>query len=137
MMISGGQISRWISGEERLFSSDRVEVISPSKGDLDCKIPNMTQGRRDHTMVGNLVCGGLYDDLSTSVSSVDTCIRITTGGWDQSHILKLGRYDHMSWAVDDDVILMGGIMSTGNRGAGEIVRKEDNITELTGTANAN
>ena len=51
--------------------------------------------------------------------------------------MKLGRYDHMSWAVDDDVILMGGIMSTGNRGAGEIVRKEDNITELTGTANAN
>ena len=124
MMISGGK-------QEGHFSSNWVEVISPSKGDLHCKIPNMPRGRRDHTLDGNLVCGGLYDDRNL----VDTCIRITPGGWDQSHKLKYGRYDHMSWAVDDDVILMGGIVSTVYQG--EIVRTtEDNITELTGTENA-
>ena len=85
------------------------EVISPV-GEVSCTLPDLPEIRLYHTHDKSLICGG--NGMTSTVML--TCLNLTSSGWIYSHNLLHNRVAHSSWAVDDGVILMGGIFSPTN-----------------------
>ena len=69
----------------------------------------------------NLICGGAYD-------ATRTCIQLKDGEWTISHTLLSNRARHVSWEVDDGVILMGGY-EEGSQLTSELVRYDGGVEE--------
>ena len=121
-MISGGTKFRnyeyfeYENEYDYVATESRVEVISPTKGEVSCAIPDMPAGRSGHTMdtinrnENIIICGG--SDASTQ----NSCIQIMGGwdgmGWEETHTLLHDRWLHTSWAAEDGLILFGGYHST-------------------------
>ena len=85
------------------------EVISPV-GEASCTLPDLPEIRLYHTHDKSLICGG--NGMTSTVML--TCLNLTSSGWIYSHNLTHMRTAHSSWAIDDGVILMGGIYSPTN-----------------------
>ena len=118
-MISGGTKFRnyeyfeYENEYDYVATESRVEVISPTKGEVSCTIPDLPAGRSGHTMdtinsnENIIICGG--SDASTQ----NSCIQITPLGWEETHTLLHDRWLHTSWAAggEDGLILFGGYHS--------------------------
>ena len=126
MIISGGM------GKD----SSSVEVIAPS-GNVSCTLPNLTHGRNDHTQDKNFICGGTlatYTAASASLQSDTTirdifCQNLTSSGWVTTH-KRYPRWSHSSWAVEDGIILMGGMgYSAGVETSTEIMKFDGTVID--------
>merc|ERR1719348_2290193 len=81
----------------------KVEAIS-SNGSHLCPLPDFPdwyQGRREHTLDENILCGGM---------NIDTCSHYIAGKWTKyGKDLSHPRFAHVSWRrPDGQVVLMGG-----------------------------
>ena len=81
-------------------------------------VPELPDQRDVHSQDGGLLCGG---DLARS-----TCLALdtATGQWQPAANLLEERYDHVSWASEAGVVLMGGGSS---RNTTEIVREDGSV----------
>ena len=117
ILISGGTKFRnyeyfeYENEYDYVATESRVEVISPTKGEVSCKIPDLPAGRSGHTMdtinrnENIIICGG--SDASTQ----NSCIQITPFGWEETHTLLHDRWLHTSWVAGSGLILFGGYHS--------------------------
>ena len=73
-----------------------------------CSLPELPEGRYDHSQDGWLACGGPQGDNAET-----NCIKWSSdsGSWTESHELNENRAGHVSWATADGVYLMGGLSS--------------------------
>ena len=101
-----------------------AEVFLPATS-TSCELPGLVLGRSGHTQDNLLLCGGRGgSDAMTSCEQFSPA----TGTWARtSHTLQDGRYQHVSWKVEEGTILMGGYFS-GTENTSEIV-KHDSTTE--------
>ena len=82
-----------------------VEIL---REDLDgnivhyCSLPDLPDGRQDHTQSGLVACGG-GDTNDTKTS----CVTFSSGQWTASHILQHERSGHSSWLSPYGNLLMG------------------------------
>ena len=87
-----------------------------------CRLPKLPdQGRSRHTQDGELACGGWYSS---------TCIKWSSesGNWTQSHTLRQSRREHVSWATEDGVYLIGGGDSSSDRTT-ELVMEDGSVED--------
>ena len=91
-------------------ASQSVEFFS-FQTNTSCLLPDLELPDKffSHTLNGKLLCGG---DPSASVTSIYpplTCFTLTSAGWTQKSYSLIGeRWDHTSWDVNGDVVLIGG-----------------------------
>ena len=80
-----------------------VEAITTDGTPL-CKLPDIPDERRRHTMDNNIMCGGAVGDTQTS------CLSYVAGKWKKyGNDLNFKRHYHVSWRrLDGKIILMGG-----------------------------
>ena len=79
-----------------------AEIYLPSDNS-SCKLPELPEGRFDHTQDEHWACGGHTN--STEI----TCDLWREGSWTrQSLRLREKRVDHVSWATESGVYLIGG-----------------------------
>ena len=81
-----------------------VEYFSPDNSLTGCRLPSVPGHRWEHSLNGLTVCGGNGDNK-------DNCITLGPHGWNKTHKLSQGRYGHVSWRRDNDILLMGGFIS--------------------------
>ena len=87
-----------------------------------CELPGLVVRRYDHTLDGLLACGGLDSDAGYSCEQFSPA----TGTWARtSHTLQEEREYHVSWAVEEGTLLMGGDFS----GTTTEIVKPDGTTE--------
>ena len=99
-----------------------VEVFHPSTSTKCLMSSSLMIERAAHSQDSLLACGGLGDDASCEEFSP------ATGTWAfTNHTLLEGREYHVSWAVEEGTILMGGLYSD-SMTSSEIV-KHDGTTE--------
>ena len=81
------------------YDSNSVEALH-SDGTSMCKLPNLPgPGRWEHTMDGNMLCGGFEDAARNS------CILYDSGSWQQfSWSLTENTFYHSSWKRPDGKI---------------------------------
>ena len=96
MLITGGY-----NGNGDWLKS--AEIYIPS-GNTCCSLPELPSARGCHTQEGPWACGG-YGYVNNTGT---TCDKWSQGSWTQSHILRWGRDDHVSWATASGLYLMGG-----------------------------
>ena len=72
MIISGG--GTYLSDSV----GKSVEVYVPSTGQ-HCRLPDMPDWRRDHSMEGMVVCGGQYTETY--------CLTLNDAGWERSTVM--------------------------------------------------
>ena len=92
----------------------------------NCSLPDMPEKRYEHTVDGNLVCGG-YDGSYDTATILDTCISLSGGEWKETHKLTTERHGHSSWQVCDGVVLFGG-GGAGSRDTAELVEAKTGKT---------
>ena len=82
-----------------------VEALKSSDGTPLCKMTDLPDSRDDHTMDGDILCGG--DGAPTS------CLHFGSDGWTKyGWNLLQKREDHVTWRRPDDSLqIMGGIYS--------------------------
>ena len=68
-----------------------------------CALPDLPDGRYDHTGTGLEVCGG-----GGSAATLVTCARLSGGRWSPGHSLERDRWQHCSWASPQGLVLLGG-----------------------------
>ena len=83
------------------WTSVEVEVLH-SDGSPWCSLPDLPNGRDEHTQTGLEACGGDSSTVQT------TCVRLEAGSWTPSHQLLQKRAYHSSWASPAGTLLMGG-----------------------------
>ena len=100
-----------------------AEVFLPATS-TSCELPGLVMGRFYHTQDNLLLCGGWNGDNYFYTS----CERFipANGTWIRTnHILQEGRFDHVSWTVEEGTMLMGGA----NSGTTSEIVKIDGTTE--------
>jgi len=97
LLIVGGS-----QGQTKLSSVELFNLDSKTS----CMLPSLPEHRRDHTLDGNLTCGGNSAALGGSFSD---CLSLTDSGtWEVTHSLfPYSRRQHSSWEVDQGVVLIG------------------------------
>jgi len=80
-----------------------VEAFVPS-ANRNCQLPSMPTIRYFHTLDGLVACGGS--------GGSSNCLTFSSGHWITSHHLLQLRYNHVSWASKEGIILMGGDSSS-------------------------
>ena len=120
LLISGGN-----SGGNLLTSVELYNLETKTS----CMLPNLPEYRRDHTLNGNLTCGGNGAPAENKLFS--DCLSFSDSGtWEVTHSLfPYSRRGHSSWEVDQGVILIGTYAGWGSDDwpAGEtadLVRKD-------------
>ena len=77
-----------------------VEIYNPTTR-TSCSLPQIP-GRRSHTQVGDLACGG--DGGSQSCDKWNSA----TGTWIRTNELRERRIEHVSWSTSSGIYLIGG-----------------------------
>ena len=112
-----------ISGGMNGVASDlqSVEIYNPTDN-TKCSLPQLPETRTWHTQEGELLCGGL--------STESTCVKWSSesGSWTQSHTLRQRRQNHVSWATEDGVYVMGGQDSSSWRTT-ELVKEDGSVED--------
>ena len=104
-----------------LYTDDSAEVFLPATS-TSCQLPGLVLGRNGHTQDGLIVCGGRDGDSPTTCEELSPA----TGTWVRTnHTLQEGRFDHVSWSVEEGTLLMGGFAS----GTTSEIVKHDGTTE--------
>ena len=85
-------------------SEKSVEALR-SDGTPLCKMPDLPDNRAQHTLDGDILCGGYYTRTS--------CLHYGSEGWTKyGWNLQQKRSEHLSWRKPDDSLqIMGGIHS--------------------------
>ncbi len=78
-----------------------VEYFSPDNSLPECSLPPLPGVRYGHSMNGLTVCGGIGDNEYN-------CMTLGPRVWIKTHTLSQGRYGHVTWRRDNDILLMGG-----------------------------
>ena len=80
-----------------------AEIYDPVTN-TSCSLPQLPEGRIQHSQDGGLACGGL------SAATWYSCYkwRPASGTWTKAHTLRQRRYNHVSWATTSGVYLIGG-----------------------------
>ena len=117
-------------------NSSSVEVISPS-GNVSCSLPNLSAGRQEHTHDKSIICGGspakqtaasAHLQLTGNIRDI-FCQNLTSSGWVTTH-KRYPRWSHSSWAVEDGIILMGGMgYSAGVETSTEIMKFDGTVID--------
>ena len=91
-------------------TSVELLLMDPQSGRVakSCNLPDMPEKRREHTVDGNMVCGG----FSLNSTEIDNCIILTEGEWKETDKLTTQRSGHSSWQVCEGVVLLGGLGGT-------------------------
>ena len=99
---------------ELQISCKVAELILPAEG-VSCRLPDLPTKRIGNSQNNNILCGGGYDGIGHS-----NCMKLTSSGWVTvtEQLIKDRKY-HVSWLVDDGVILLGGMKGSSTT---EIVR---------------
>ena len=99
-----------------------VEIYNPVTK-TTCSLPQLPEGRCFHTQDAGLACGG-QGDLG------NTCVKWSSesGSWTQSHTLRQRRQNHVSWATEDGVYLIGGQDSSSWRTT-ELVKEDGSVED--------
>ena len=87
-----------------------VEVVFPASGKI-CPLPDLPQMLRKHTQDGLVLCGAQQDKTS--------CFILSENSWTKSHDLIEERYDHVSWQMEEGILLMGGASTPDSTELGE------------------
>ena len=84
-----------------------AEIYNPVTN-TGCFLPQLPEGRIQHSQYGGLVCGG------SSAATWNTCDKWSpaSGTWTQSHTLRQKRSYHVSWVTASGVYLIGGWYSS-------------------------
>ena len=80
-----------------------MEIFEALDGSPWCALPDLPDGRYDHTGTGLEVCGG-----GGSAATLVTCARLSGGRWSPGHSLERDRWQHCSWASPQGPVLLGG-----------------------------
>ena len=101
ILIVGGEASEKYVGN---YGEKSVEALR-SDGTPLCKMPDLPDNRADHTMDGDILCGGYYTRTS--------CLHYGSEGWTKyGWNLQQKRSEHLTWRRPDDSLqIMGGIHS--------------------------
>ena len=100
-----------------------AEIYRPSDN-TSCSLPELPEGRAHHTQDGPWACGGGRYSSSTQM----TCDKWSEGNWKcQSLSLTERRVDHVSWATESGLYLIGGLWSGKN--TSELVMKNGTVKE--------
>ena len=84
--------------------------MDPQSGKViqSCNLPDMPETRIDHTVDGNIVCGGFSPESSEEGNYfLDNCITLIGGEWKETHKLPGNRARQSSWQVCEGVVLLG------------------------------
>ena len=115
-MISGGTKFRnyeyfeYENEYDYVATESRVEVISPTKGEVSCTIPDMPAGRSGHTM--DILFDNIYICGGSDAGTRGNCIRRINGRqWLTMYSLLQARWLHTSWVAEDGLVLFGGYHS--------------------------
>ena len=134
-MVAGGtnatQVWPVTGGNYDYTTSVELLLMDPQTGEVSkrCSLPDLPENRNDHTVDGNMVCGGRK--YTSPYKFFDNCISLQTGGvWTETHKLITRRYKHSSWQSSEGVVLLGGWDSTiGMLGTAELVEKATGNTK--------
>ena len=88
-----------------ISNEQSVEVFVPSTS-TSCELPSLAMARYGHTQDNLILCGG-----GSSHDAYISCEEFipATGTWARtSHTLQEGRFNHVSWSVEEGTLLMGG-----------------------------
>ena len=90
-------------GEPFSTAGTSVEALN-ADGTRLCRLPNLPQCQRDHSMDGSMICGGIDSHARKS------CIKFQYGAWKTMPFsLQQIRWNHVSWIRSDGKIrLLGG-----------------------------
>ena len=116
ILITGGYNGDYLKSAEMFLPSSNTT----------CSLPQLPEGRYDHTQDGGpgLACGGPFS------STWNSCDRWIVGTWTRtSHTLREKRGDHLSWSTAEGVFLIGGWDSLGWDGMTSELVKEDGSVE--------
>ena len=92
ILISGG-----------VNSGTSVELLY-TNGSRICSLPSLPFTKYQHSQTGLTACGGEGDSAAWT-----TCHTLSsTGSWEQTHSLSLGRLYHSAWASPQGTVLLGG-----------------------------
>ena len=67
---------------------------------IDLEPDTANVGRSFHTINGLTICGG--------ISTLTSCITLSSGEWITSHKMNESRYTHLSWNSPVGIFLLGG-----------------------------
>ena len=98
-----------------------VELYNPATN-ISCSLPQLPVARQYHTQDGGLACGGQLSKISCDKWNS------YSGTWTQSHTLRQSRDNHVSWATEDGVYLMGG-WDNSSRLTTELVKKDGSVED--------
>ena len=115
------------NGSYDTTTSVELLLMDPQNGQViqNCSLPNMPENRYEHTVDGNLVCGGIRSYGTATI--LDTCITLSGGEWKETHKLTTKRHGHSSWKVCEGVVLFGG--GGGSRDTAELVEAKTGKTK--------
>ena len=98
-----------------------AEVVFPASGKI-CPLPDLPKAVKEHTQEGLVLCGAKEDKTS--------CFTLSENGWTKSHDLNEERYDHVSWQMEEGILLMGGASTPDSTELGEqITRTSPTVTQ--------
>ena len=134
---------RWEGVEQTAVEESTASHTVPL-GNLMCTLSAALPSQRyDHTMDGNIICGGHYDFWESSSSSSEpiprvpstTCDMLTSDGVYKtpSHTLREKRAQHSSWMSPAGLVLIGGYY---NPRTTEMLLPTDSSNDLTLTTQA-
>ena len=104
------------------YSVGQSVVALKSDGSNLCTLPDLPSFRQDHTMNGDIVCGG-YGSSQSGVEN--TCLQLKDGVWQLYQNLLQQRKYHVSWKRPDGKLqLMGGSISPMTS---EVVSAEESV----------
>ena len=93
ILVSGGSSNSVLRSVELLHTN----------GTRLCSLPNLPYTRYRHTQTGLTACGGWDTPAYTTCHTLSS-----TGSWEQTHSLSLGRLYHSAWASPQGTVLLGG-----------------------------
>ena len=135
LLVAGGtnatQVWPVTGGNYDYTTSVELLLMDPQTGEVTkrCSLPDLPENRNDHTVDGNMVCGGRK--YTSPYKFFDNCISLQTGGvWTETHKLITRRYKHSSWQSSEGVVLLGGWDSSiGILNTAELVEKATGNTK--------
>ena len=128
---------RWDGVEQTAVEETTASYTVPLENLMCTLSAYLPSQRYDHTMDGNIICGGHYDFWEASSSSEleprvpsTTCDTLTSDGVYKtpSHALREKRAQHSSWMSPAGLVLIGGYY---NPRTTELLLPTDSSNDLT------
>ena len=114
ILVSGGGPSS--------SAATNVELLH-TNGSRICSLPDFPYGRDAHTQTGVTACGGGGSDSPTTCHTLSS-----TGSWEVSHNLSLGRVHHSAWDSPQGTVLLGGEVTNSALTTSEILLESGDTT---------